>query len=335
MSEVYLSRAGNLGPIVEYIEYAGGSAERVLSKASLPYGVFDHPDLLIPQREFFLVMEQAARELDDPVFGVNLGRQVKMEDMGQLGALLARAPTLETAIIFGSAKVCEMVQSGTELQLDVDDSEAVWGYRSLERATYGREQDGLLSVSYELAIVRSFLTQNWLPTAVIVPDRMRSAKSALELAFGTDVKFGGEFFSLMFDKSLLKIPRDESGTNSTELREGHVQRLIPDADDCAAITRLLCDFELETGLPKIERVAALQGLLPRTLQRRLRQQGVTFRQMAVDAVMERADKLVVQSDWPIHRIAPHLGYAETSQFSRAYKSRTGVSPKEMRNLVRS
>jgi AraC-like DNA-binding protein len=249
-----------------------------------------------------------------------------------MGALLAVAPTVETAIEFAGAKVCEMVQSGTLLGLDTTDSEAIWSYRSLERANIGRAQDAYIGLGFMLAVMKSFQTPDWLPTAVLVPGSMRSNKQILELAYGTDVCCTGDQFALMFDKRLLNVSRSSPGAERTWPRELTITSPVPSADDPAKITRALCALELQSDRPKLESVAARQGILARTLQRRLREQGTTFRQIALQAVMEKANSLVMQSDWPIYRIALQLGYAETSQFSRAYKSWTGVSPLEARRL---
>lgn len=190
-----------------------------------------------------------------------------------------------------------------------------------------------MALGFMLAIIRSFRAQDWLPTAIIVPDSSKITKSNLELVYGTNVVRTGERFALKFDTSVLNTPTASNGTDLTQLTESSIKQSIPRPQDTTAITKSLCALELLTGLPNLGRVAAHQGVVPRTLQRRLREQGVTFRQIAVEAIMEKADELVVQSDWPVYRIALHLGYAETSQFSRAYKSRTGVSPQEMRRLV--
>ena len=106
MSQVYLTRAGNFGPIREAIESAGGNLDRVISKASLSPLVFQNPDLLVPLRDFFLTMEYAARELDDPLFGANLGKHTSLRDLGDFGTIIAGQSTLQQAIDFANSNAC-------------------------------------------------------------------------------------------------------------------------------------------------------------------------------------------------------------------------------------
>ena len=334
MNEVYLSRAGNLGPIVEYLVQAGQSPEQLFYKVALSPEIITQPELLITQRDLFIILAHAARVLDDPVFGARLGNLLSLDDLGHLGALLAVAPTAQAGIDFANCKVEELVQNGTVLELEVSDAQAIWSYRSLERATIGREQDALLSLGFLLAAMENFQAPGWLPTAVIVPDTMRSSKSALEDLYGFDVRCGGDQFAIMFDKDLLNTPGFQFEVNSFELE--NVSRLgqpLPNSDDVAAITQCMCVLERGNGMPNLERVAARMGMTPRTLQRRLREQGKTFRQSALTAIMKQANTLIAESNWPISQIAMHVGYAETSQFSRAYKSWVGISPAEMRRFL--
>lgn len=333
MSETYLSRVGNLGPIVEFIEHAGGRTKRVFSSASLSPDICSQHDLLIPQRDVFLILEQAARELDDPTFGVELGSMLTLDDLGQFGDLLSLAPTLRAAINLAGAKVCSLVQEGTELKLDTSKRNAVWSYRSHERAAIGREQDGIISLGFMLTTVRAFAGQEWMPTAVIVSESARPIAAALEIAYETDVVCRGEYFSLLFDNDLLSLSNAKRETSSAVLKSLRANMSIPTSKDMVSIARKMCELELTIGLPRLERVAGRMGVLPRTLQRRLRERGTSFRSLSLGAIMKQADSLVMNSSWPITRIAVHLGYAETSQFSRAYRKWTGASPAEMRRLV--
>lgn len=333
MTEVFLCRVGNLGPIVEYIEHAGGRPERVFGTASLSPSICSQQDLLIPQRDVFLILEHAARELDDPAFGVELGAELTLGDLGQFGGLLSLAPTLGAAINLAVTKVCELVQEGTELKLETSERSAVWSYRSHERAAIGREQDGLIALGFMIATVKAFAGSEWMPTAVFGTESARPIAPTLEMAYGVDVICRGDWFSLLFDSALLSLPNPKREISSAVPKSLGANRLIPEPKDTVSIAEHICNLELRTGLPKLERVAGRMGILPRTLQRRLREQGASFRTLSLATIMQRADNLVMNSSWPIATIAAQLGYAETSQFSRAYSQWTGASPAEMRRLV--
>ena len=103
-----------------------------------------------------------------------------------------------------------------------------------------------------------------------------------------------------------------------------------DCDDIAAVVRQMCEVGFNDGPPSLEDVARRMGLLPRTLQRRLRERGTSFRQIRQDVVMSHAQALLCKSDLPIRKIAAQLGYTNSSQFCRAFKAWTGVTPHSAR-----
>lgn len=69
---------------------------------------------------------------------------------------------------------------------------------------------------------------------------------------------------------------------------------------------------------------------PHTLARRLAAEGVEFRALSNEVRVERAADMLARSEAPVATIATRLGYAHTSNFASAFRSRTGVSPRQYR-----
>lgn len=65
----------------------------------------------------------------------------------------------------------------------------------------------------------------------------------------------------------------------------------------------------------------LSGIVRRDL-------GETFTKLVVDQRMERADRLLSRTTLSVEEVAATVGYASTSNFYRAYRSRYGRSPRE-------
>ncbi|MCW5801631.1 MAG: helix-turn-helix domain-containing protein [Deltaproteobacteria bacterium] len=79
----------------------------------------------------------------------------------------------------------------------------------------------------------------------------------------------------------------------------------------------------------IGRVARRLGATPRSLQRRLRAEGVSYREL-VDAVRHRRAIELVQRGIPSHDIADQLGFSEPRAFRRAFRRWTGILPSALR-----
>lgn len=84
----------------------------------------------------------------------------------------------------------------------------------------------------------------------------------------------------------------------------------------------------------VQRAARQLGLSVRTLQRRLRDEGVTHRAV-VDTVREAmALRLLTESEYRVSEIAERLGFSDTATFHRAFRRWTGGTPAAYRRLVR-
>lgn len=94
----------------------------------------------------------------------------------------------------------------------------------------------------------------------------------------------------------------------------------------AVRNRLLESFVM----PDLPTLAQRMFLTERTLQRRLRKEGVSFSQVLREAREERAKQLLCESNAAMEHIASTLGFSDAVAFSHAFKSWTGQSPQRWR-----
>ena len=87
---------------------------------------------------------------------------------------------------------------------------------------------------------------------------------------------------------------------------------------------------LPSGRISLERVASRLNVSVRSLQRRLRDEGTTFRQLVDDVRRELAEDYIGDPATSLMEVAFVLGFSIYSSFSRAYKRWTGLSPVEGR-----
>jgi AraC-like DNA-binding protein len=73
----------------------------------------------------------------------------------------------------------------------------------------------------------------------------------------------------------------------------------------------------------------------RTLQRRLREEGTTFKQLLQDARMQTARWHLSASSIDINLLSATLGYTDISAFSKAFRVAHGISPLQWRKQQRS
>jgi AraC-like DNA-binding protein len=78
--------------------------------------------------------------------------------------------------------------------------------------------------------------------------------------------------------------------------------------------------------PEADEVARALGLSTRTLQRRLGEEGTSFRDVVLGVKVDVAKELLEQPQLTIADVANAVGFAHVPAFSRAFSQRTGMTP---------
>ncbi|MGQ0529644.1 MAG: AraC family transcriptional regulator [Panacagrimonas sp.] len=87
------------------------------------------------------------------------------------------------------------------------------------------------------------------------------------------------------------------------------------------------------GQPKLEELAQILNLSPRTLERRLSVEGHRFRDLARHARYDRACALLAAGRLSVTQIAYQLGYTDVANFTRAFRRESGMAPSAYRAQV--
>ena len=86
----------------------------------------------------------------------------------------------------------------------------------------------------------------------------------------------------------------------------------------------------ERGYPSLEMIAATLHVSGRTLKRHLQQVGTSYLALLDSIRRSEAEKLLTTTDLEVQRISSVLGYLEPTNFSRAFKKWTGMTPQQFR-----
>ena len=177
--------------------------------------------------------------------------------------------------------------------------------------------------------------------SVIFPYRRPEHSADYALIFTADSRFaptvpgGNGTLVASFNANLLDLPirRDEAAlTTFLDGAPGKITTLYRRDREMVTRVRDLLRAALPDTL-SLDDIADRLYLSPRTIHRRLEEEGASFRgikdAMRRDMALARLSKT---SD-PIARIAADLGYADTSAFYRAFVDWTGMAPAHYRRQL--
>lgn len=324
MTELGFTKARSMGPVAEAVERAGGSVARVFRKAELPLRLIETPEQLILLKDQLAVVEYAARELDDETLPLSLSMQAGVKGLGAFGARVRAAPTLKGAIERCNSGMCAMLQSATQMRLDVLDAFASWTYFVSDGATLGRGKNELLAFGYMADTLRAFGAG--APLRAELPWRP-AARTKLEDMLGCEISFG-ETARLVFSREHLA-----RGSPFCVAPEERLTDDLPALTDFVACVEHLVRLGLLEGRPTARFVGARLGLSQRTLQRRLAGGGARFEAIRRNILLQRARALLADERQTITQTALELGYSDPAHFSRAFVAMTGQTPREWRRTA--
>jgi AraC-like DNA-binding protein len=153
--------------------------------------------------------------------------------------------------------------------------------------------------------------------------------------FGCEVRFDQEMDALVFAELDLHAPIVDPDVQLYEMAtcfiDAKFTRVAPPMH--ARVRGLILQY-LGGEECTNERVAAELALHPRTLHRRLKEEGTSFEAIKDEVRRDVALRYLQHGDLPLTRIAEKLGYAETSVLSRSCFRWFAASPRQLRAQAR-
>ncbi|MDH4568416.1 AraC family transcriptional regulator [Pseudomonas sp. BN414] len=315
-----------------FITGHGGDLDRIFGRAGIDPEQLRHPTLSLALTSYCQVLEEAARQSGCDNFGLRYGQQFQPRDLGLLGYVGLFSNTLEEALK-NFAAAFPYHQHSTLIRL-VDCGECYrFDYQVRHGAILDRRQDAELTMGMALNLVRHALGRDWAPRAVAFEHERPEGWQEHSQAFGAPVQFGRPCNFLLVPKGDVQgrlMP--ERDPNLLFLFQDVIRRLGEQGagpnllEEAGTQIRLA----LALGEPCLEQIAERLELTPAALQRRLREEGLSFSQLVEQTRRDLALHYLRQRQRPISELAPLLGYSETSAFSRAFRRWFGVSPRQWR-----
>ncbi len=155
--------------------------------------------------------------------------------------------------------------------------------------------------------------------------------------FQAPLRFDARRYALLFREEDVEMPLPTANEALAQLHDRFAGEYLSRFSDSKVMHRarqILCRL-LPQGEPRREVVAQALCLSERTLQRRLQEEGSSFQQLLDDTRRDLAVQHLAQPDLAPLEIAYLLGFADPSNFYRAFKRWFGVTPGEYRLAARS
>lgn len=197
---------------------------------------------------------------------------------------------------------------------------------------------GHVMADFGLSLVVSMCRANYGES--LVPARVTFRKPAprnlrpYETHFGCEVVFGATADSFLLPRETADLPLPTSNHELATTFDAILTRQLADLDAASLADRCRAYLlqELTSGAPSEESLARAMAMSRRTLQRKLGEAGLTYKQLLEQTRHELALRYLDDPTKSVTDITFLLGFSEQSAFSRAFKRWTGVAPSAYREL---
>jgi AraC-like DNA-binding protein len=184
-----------------------------------------------------------------------------------------------------------------------------------------------------LSVCREIAGAPLAPLTVQLPYRRPSDVKDYEKFFRAPLEFGAPATALLLGQDDLARPVSSSDEVLTGYLDQLAQQLLTGLGAEHTIrdrVRRLLWSSLSDGVPDLDEVARRLGMSPRTLQRRLRDEGTTFAAVLRGIRQDMAPPLLRDGRLAVSEVAFLLGYEDPGSFQRAFRRWAGRSPRAFR-----
>jgi len=289
----------------------------------------------VPYAAEAVLIETLARSVGDRHFGARIGGDFDYSAYGDYSSFVLGAPNLAMALDRGG-RALVLTHPGSELVVRQTDRHLIVGRKSQGFTVVGHQhldEGGLLVIC---RAIQHFLGSDWKPDWVELPQTIASERASLETLVGVPVHVAPvPAIAIRLDDLAVLNPglaESEPPESLDELAERMDVTPVRTMQD--AVMQML-QVSIAGGEPSENSVADLLAINPRTLQRGLKAEGTTFREIRLRLVECQAIRLLSDTDKPLEDIARELGYKEARSFRRVFKERTGFPPSRYRAKARA
>jgi AraC-like DNA-binding protein len=282
----------------------------------------DDPEQFIPELPIWALAGRLRSVTGRSDFGFLTQATADITDLGEFGRSISHAPTLLHALE-------ELVREASAHSTSAD-FWLHWRPDSLLVCRRGmRVGSGSWAIEQYVVMLlinlcRRACGPQWAPIRIFLQHASPLTRHERDWLEGAQVVPGSRATAIEVHARDLTVPMPGSGipahtgVEPAEVSVNSIRAMIMDA--------------APRRIPSESQAAEEIGVSPRTLRRRLREEGWSYRDLTRSIRMDHARELLDSTRLPVTAVGEMAGYGNPSAFSRAFRQQYGVTPSRYRSL---
>lgn len=329
-------RARFIGNIIQFAGQQGADRRLLLELVDNDLEGLMDENLMYPANTYNQVIEKAVELTGDPCFGLHLGESLSLSAAGLIVQIAQSSRTVKEALSYMvefanlgcSALPFSLLEQKEEWELSIQPN-PLWQEQS--PASVRHTMDGMI-----IFTIREFHTltrQKYFPLRIHFTRSRPERFMEYERLLHCPVRYEQELDAIYLDKDQVAEP---VVTNDYQLlkilvkyAEEKLQQLQLEQGFKTVVKQAILG-QANPSFPTVEQVAMNLNLSTRTLQRRLSDEGYSFKSLLDELRRDLALDYLGNPSLSVKQIAYLLDYAEPSSFIRSFKRWEGISPSNYR-----
>ena len=307
-------------------EHLGLRPAAVLRQARLPSTLCLNPQAVVSTAQFFAIWKAVEDLTGDPGIGIKLVEA--SNTAGHQPLFLAACYAADYRDGLARIQRFKRLTSCEQLRSDERDGE----FSMFKEWPYVTEIEPLTSIEvsfgYAVALGRRGIGQPVTPIRVELTHAGPQSE-ARQTYFGCPIRYGAPCNVLVMKSSDLDRPFPGQNLELLDILTPALTAALSEPRAHIVVAdqvKMVLRRRLPGGRPEVADVARDLGMSERTLQRRITEEGGSFRALLVQARRELSRELLSDPSIDLDEVACLLGYQDTSSFYRAFKDWEGLTP---------
>ena len=327
-----LIRATNLWGYVDLVRELGGDPESLMARFDITPGVENQPDAFVPVAPMLRLLEASAAELDCPDFGLRLSRWQGLDILGPIAVIARNTSTMKDGweaiarylYVHSPSLVLTLVR-------DAQSENLRFTYEMTELTLPTLTQGYELSLGNAVGISSLLGGPEACPLSISFRHPQQGSDESYAEALGCPVSFDQDWCGFELSPEVAGRTIDSADPETRRIATMYLEANYPPlsaplSDRVSELVRRL----LPTGHCTAEVIAEQLAMHPRTLQRRLSDEGVRCQDLIESERRDQATKYLAQAGLQLGQVAGLLGYAEQSTLNRSCRRWFGKTPRQYR-----
>jgi AraC-like DNA-binding protein len=322
--------------IRNYLMDRGIAPQAIFDECGIPYDDVEEYAYPIPLHKVANLFEAAVQHSNNTCMGLNMAQQFHYESASVIILAMLAAPSVEEGLNC-LCRYDQFVDTGIEVRFNprLDPVQFSPALINLSNAPEGQLNEYLMG--FVVQILNTATRQRMPVVDVWFRHDCDQNAAALEQHFNCRVQFGQAENCLFFKQDFLQERFLTSNNLLYEILTDALRTYFSAGPEGHGMIEAVYREILRLGgaeSPSLESVAAGLALSPRTLRRRLSDEGLSFQEVKSMARERRAKYYLSSTNLSLSEIAYELGYSELSAFSRAFRSWVGETPQAYRDKLK-